>query len=91
MILQRVRQVEDQARLVRGQDVDRHAPRLVAAIDHTNLQVRRAQAREEYVLVADEDTPLETLRAVRPHVLAKGQDYNREGVVVRRVSGGSKR
>jgi hypothetical protein len=35
--------MKDQARLVRRQDIDRHAPRLVMTIDHTNLQVRRAQ------------------------------------------------
>jgi hypothetical protein len=35
--------MKDQARLVRRQDIDRHAPRLVMTIDYPNLQVRRAQ------------------------------------------------
>ncbi len=35
------------------------------------------------VTVFDEDTPLETLRAVRPHVLVKGQDYTVRDVVGR--------
>jgi D-beta-D-heptose 7-phosphate kinase / D-beta-D-heptose 1-phosphate adenosyltransferase len=35
------------------------------------------------VTIYDEDTPLETLRAVRPHVLVKGQDYSLEDVVGR--------
>ena len=37
------------------------------------------------VTIFDEDTPLETLRAVRPHVLVKGQDYRLENVVGREV------
>jgi D-beta-D-heptose 7-phosphate kinase/D-beta-D-heptose 1-phosphate adenosyltransferase len=35
------------------------------------------------VTVFEEDTPLETLRAVRPHVLVKGQDYSIDNVVGR--------
>jgi len=37
------------------------------------------------VTIYDEDTPLETLRAVRPHVLVKGQDYRLENVVGREL------
>lgn len=37
------------------------------------------------VTIFDEDTPLETLRAVRPHVLAKGQDYRPAQVVGREL------
>ena len=37
------------------------------------------------VTIFDEDTPLETLKAVRPHVLVKGQDYTVEAVVGREV------
>lgn len=37
----------------------------------------------DVVTIFDEDTPLETLRAVRPHVLVKGQDYGIDGVVGR--------
>jgi rfaE bifunctional protein nucleotidyltransferase chain/domain len=35
------------------------------------------------VTIFEEDTPLETLRAARPHVLVKGQDYGIENVVGR--------
>jgi D-beta-D-heptose 7-phosphate kinase/D-beta-D-heptose 1-phosphate adenosyltransferase len=35
------------------------------------------------VTIYEEDTPLETLQAVRPHVLVKGQDYGLESVVGR--------
>ena len=34
-----------------------------------------------YVVVFDEPTPLELIRAVRPDVLVKGADYRREAVV----------
>ena len=37
------------------------------------------------VTVFDEDTPLETLRAVRPHVLVKGKDYGIDKVVGREL------
>jgi len=37
------------------------------------------------VTIFDEDTPLETLRAVRPHVLVKGQDYSLANVVGREL------
>jgi D-beta-D-heptose 7-phosphate kinase/D-beta-D-heptose 1-phosphate adenosyltransferase len=37
------------------------------------------------VTIFDENTPLETLRAVRPHVLVKGQDYTVENVVGREL------
>jgi D-beta-D-heptose 7-phosphate kinase/D-beta-D-heptose 1-phosphate adenosyltransferase len=35
------------------------------------------------VTIFDEDTPLETLKAVQPHVLVKGQDYSVDTVVGR--------
>src|SRR5207253_3151157 len=35
----------------------------------------------DLVVVFEEDTPLELIRAVRPAVLVKGGDYTREGVV----------
>jgi len=44
-----------------------------------------ALACVDAVTVYDEDTPLETLRAVRPHVLVKGQDYALENVVGREL------
>jgi D-beta-D-heptose 7-phosphate kinase / D-beta-D-heptose 1-phosphate adenosyltransferase len=37
------------------------------------------------VTIYDEDTPLESLRAVRPHVLVKGQDYSLANVVGREL------
>jgi len=37
------------------------------------------------VIIYPEDTPLETLRIVRPHVLVKGQDYTPATVVGREI------
>jgi len=37
------------------------------------------------VTVFDEDTPLETLKAVRPHVLVKGADYRPDQIVGREL------
>jgi hypothetical protein len=39
MALERVYTVEDQERLVLGQDIDRHPPGLIVPVDNTNLQV----------------------------------------------------
>ncbi len=35
----------------------------------------------DYVVPFEEDTPLELIRALRPHILVKGGDYTPEGVV----------
>jgi len=35
----------------------------------------------DYVVLFDEDTPLELITALKPHILAKGGDYTPEGVV----------
>lgn len=35
----------------------------------------------DFVVVFDEDTPLELIRSLRPHILVKGGDYTPEGVV----------
>lgn len=35
----------------------------------------------DYVVVFDEDTPLELIKALKPHILAKGGDYTADGVV----------
>ena len=35
----------------------------------------------DYVVIFDEDTPLNLIEAIRPDVLVKGGDYTREGVV----------
>jgi D-beta-D-heptose 7-phosphate kinase/D-beta-D-heptose 1-phosphate adenosyltransferase len=43
---------------------------LLAALDCIN-----------YVVIFDEDTPLELITALKPHILAKGGDYSLDGVV----------
>ncbi len=43
---------------------------MLAALEATDL-----------VVIFEEDTPLELIRRVRPHVLVKGGDYTREQVV----------
>jgi D-beta-D-heptose 7-phosphate kinase/D-beta-D-heptose 1-phosphate adenosyltransferase len=35
----------------------------------------------DYVVIFDEDTPLELITALKPHILAKGGDYTADGVV----------
>jgi D-beta-D-heptose 7-phosphate kinase/D-beta-D-heptose 1-phosphate adenosyltransferase len=37
----------------------------------------------DYVVIFDEDTPLELITALKPHILAKGGDYSLDGVVGR--------
>jgi D-beta-D-heptose 7-phosphate kinase / D-beta-D-heptose 1-phosphate adenosyltransferase len=39
----------------------------------------------DYVIIFDEDTPLELITALKPHILAKGGDYSLDGVVGREV------
>lgn len=39
----------------------------------------------DYVVIFDEDTPLELIAALRPHVLVKGGDYTPEGVVGKEI------
>jgi len=39
----------------------------------------------DYVTIFDEDTPLELITAVKPHILAKGGDYTIDGVVGREI------
>ena len=39
----------------------------------------------DYVVIFDEDTPLELITALKPHILAKGGDYSLEGVVGRSI------
>ena len=40
-----------------------------------------ALAFVDYVVIFEEDTPLEMIRAIKPHVLTKGEDYTVEAVV----------
>jgi D-beta-D-heptose 7-phosphate kinase / D-beta-D-heptose 1-phosphate adenosyltransferase len=56
---------------------------IVSANDRAALL--SALACVDAVTIFDEDTPLETLRAVRPHVLVKGQDYGLANVVGREL------
>ncbi|MEM6853502.1 MAG: bifunctional heptose 7-phosphate kinase/heptose 1-phosphate adenyltransferase, partial [Planctomycetota bacterium] len=35
----------------------------------------------DYIVVFDEDTPIDLIEAIKPDVLAKGADYTRETVV----------
>jgi D-beta-D-heptose 7-phosphate kinase/D-beta-D-heptose 1-phosphate adenosyltransferase len=39
----------------------------------------------DYVVIFDEDTPLELIAALRPHILVKGGDYSPEGVVGKEI------
>jgi D-beta-D-heptose 7-phosphate kinase/D-beta-D-heptose 1-phosphate adenosyltransferase len=39
----------------------------------------------DYVTVFEEDTPLELIKSIKPHILAKGGDYSLDGVVGREV------
>lgn len=43
--------------------------------------VLSALAAVDYVLIFDEDTPLETIMALRPDVLVKGGDWKKEAIV----------
>jgi D-beta-D-heptose 7-phosphate kinase/D-beta-D-heptose 1-phosphate adenosyltransferase len=56
---------------------------IVAAADRAALLA--ALSCVDAVTIFDEDTPLETLKAVRPHVLVKGQDYGLDKVVGREL------
>jgi D-beta-D-heptose 7-phosphate kinase/D-beta-D-heptose 1-phosphate adenosyltransferase len=48
---------------------------------HARAEVLAALEAVDLVVIFDEDTPLELIRRMRPKVLAKGGDYQREGVV----------
>jgi len=48
---------------------------------HARAEVLAALEAVDLVVIFDQDTPLELIRRVRPKVLAKGGDYQREGVV----------
>lgn len=45
------------------------------------LQVVAALEAVDYVTVFSEDTPLNLIREVRPHILVKGSDWKREAIV----------
>jgi D-beta-D-heptose 7-phosphate kinase / D-beta-D-heptose 1-phosphate adenosyltransferase len=44
-------------------------------------EIMAALACVDFVVVFDEDTPLDLITAVRPHVLVKGSDYDADAVV----------
>jgi D-beta-D-heptose 7-phosphate kinase/D-beta-D-heptose 1-phosphate adenosyltransferase len=48
---------------------------------HARAEVLSALEAVDLVVIFDQDTPLELIRRVRPKVLAKGGDYQRETVV----------
>lgn len=62
-----VRRLKGEQRPLISQDERAH---LLAALDCV-----------DYLVIFDEDTPLKLIETVRPHVLVKGGDYTREGVV----------
>jgi D-beta-D-heptose 7-phosphate kinase/D-beta-D-heptose 1-phosphate adenosyltransferase len=77
-------------RLVVGLNSDASARRLKGEGRPIQDEISRAQllaALEAVDLVAifEEDTPLELIRQVRPHVLVKGGDYTKEQVVGREI------
>jgi D-beta-D-heptose 7-phosphate kinase/D-beta-D-heptose 1-phosphate adenosyltransferase len=59
--------------------------------EHERATVLAALAAIDVVVIFDESTPLELIRAVRPDVLVKGGDYTEDGVegatVVRALGG----
>ena len=62
-----VRRLKGEKRPLIGEDERGH---ILAALDCI-----------DYVVIFEEDTPLELISALKPHILAKGGDYTPEGVV----------
>jgi D-beta-D-heptose 7-phosphate kinase/D-beta-D-heptose 1-phosphate adenosyltransferase len=48
---------------------------------HERTRVLAGLSAVDYVVVFDDDTPIEQIRQVRPHVLVKGEDWRDKGVV----------
>jgi D-beta-D-heptose 7-phosphate kinase/D-beta-D-heptose 1-phosphate adenosyltransferase len=76
--------------LVLGLNSDASVRRLKGAKRPLLDQDERAQLLAaldciDYVIVFDEDTPLQLITALKPHILAKGGDYSLDGVVGREV------
>ena len=74
------------SKLVLGLNTDASVQRLKGASrpvvgEKERARVMSALASVDAVVLFDEDTPLELIRAVRPDVLVKGGDYNVETVV----------
>jgi D-beta-D-heptose 7-phosphate kinase / D-beta-D-heptose 1-phosphate adenosyltransferase len=73
-------------RLVIGLNSDASAARLKGPTRPVQTQLARAAvlaslAAVDLIVIFDEDTPLELIRAMRPHLLVKGADYRLEDVV----------
>ncbi len=72
--------------LVVGLNSDESVRRLKGPSRPVSAQESRAMvlaafAFVDYVVVFDEDTPLNLIRAIRPDILVKGADYSRQTVV----------
>jgi D-beta-D-heptose 7-phosphate kinase / D-beta-D-heptose 1-phosphate adenosyltransferase len=66
-----VRRLKGEHRPLIGEDERAHLLAALSCID--------------YVVIFDEDTPLQLIEALKPHILVKGGDYTPEGVVGRDV------
>ena len=85
--LQRARQMGDF--LVVGLNSDRSTRKLKGPGRPVNSQQDRAQVLTalscvDYVSIFDEDTPLELIKAVKPHILVKGADWKASSIAGRR-------
>ena len=72
--------------LVVGLNSDASVSKLKGSGRPVNLQQARAEvlaamAFVDFVIIFHEDTPLNLIRTVRPHILVKGGDYKEEDVV----------
>jgi len=72
--------------LVVGLNSDRSVSRLKGEGRPVNHQIARAEVlgalgMVDYIILFDEDTPLELIRKVRPDILVKGGDYREEEIV----------
>ena len=72
--------------LVVGVNTDASARRLKGSPrpfvgEDDRVYVLAALEAVDYVVLFDEDTPLETIRELEPDVLVKGDEYAREGIV----------
>jgi len=86
--LQRARALGD--RLIIGLNSDASVRRIKGEKRPINTERDRAQvlsglACVDHVIIFDEDTPYELIRAVRPHVLVKGGDWPLESIVGRDI------
>jgi D-beta-D-heptose 7-phosphate kinase/D-beta-D-heptose 1-phosphate adenosyltransferase len=78
--------------LIVGLNSDESVKRLKGANRPIKNQEERAVILEafsfvDYIVVFDEDTPLQLLSVIKPHILAKGGDYSVEQVVGREFAG----